>query len=161
VVQSRRTTASRLLEALARRERISRRAWLEAVLDDVATGTCSVLEHGYLHRVERAHGLSAARRQVRDRLGAGTVYRDVLYAPGVIVELDGRLFHDTTTQRDRDFDRDLDTAADGLTTVRVSWGQVFDRPCWTTARIERVLIRSGWSGRARPCGPQCSLRVAA
>jgi len=160
-VQSRRTTAVRLREALARRERISRRVWLESVLADVAAGTCSVLEHGYLQRVERAHGLSAARRQVRDRLGAGTVYRDVLYAGGVVVELDGRLFHDTTSQRDRDFDRDLDAAADGLSTLRLSWGQVFDRPCWTTARIEQVLTRSGWQGRARPCGPTCEVRLAA
>ena len=160
VVQSRRTTALRLVQALERRERIGRRAWLDGVLRDVAAGTCSVLEHGYLVRVERAHRLTGARRQVRDRLGAGSVYRDVLYTCGVVVELDGRLFHDTTAQRDRDFDRDLDAAADGLTTVRVSWGQVFDRPCWTTARIERLLVRSGWSGRARPCGPGCALGAA-
>jgi len=160
-VQSRRTTAARLQEALSRRERISRRSWIDAVLADVAAGTCSVLEHGYLQRVERAHGLSPARRQVEDRLGAGTVYRDVLYAGGVVVELDGRLFHDTTSQRDRDFDRDLDAAADGLATLRISWGQVFDRPCWTTARVERVLIRAGWHGSARPCGPMCGLRQAA
>jgi hypothetical protein len=134
---------------------------MDAVLTDVAAGTCSVLEHGYLQRVERAHALSGARRQVRDRLGAGSVYRDVLYRGGVVVELDGRLFHDTTTQRDRDFDRDLDAAADGLRTVRVSWGQVFDRPCWTTGRIERVLRRAGWAGQARACGPACSLRRVA
>ena len=161
VVQSRRTTASRLSEALGRRERVPRRRFLESVLADVADGTCSVLEHGYLHRVERAHGLSPARRQVKDRVGAGTVFRDVLYRGGTVVELDGRLFHDTTAQRDRDFDRDLDSAADGLRTLRVSWGQVFDRPCRTTSRIERVLVRSGWDGRARPCGPGCELRAAA
>ena len=160
-VQTRRTTALRLQQALAGRERISRRCWIDAVLTDVAQGTCSVLEHGYLQRVERAHGLALARRQVRDRLGAGSVYRDVLYAGGVVVELDGRLFHDTTTQRDRDFDRDLAAAADGLRTVRVSWGQVFDRPCWTAGRIERVLVRAGWPGPARPCGPTCSLRLVA
>ncbi len=161
VVQSRRTTAGRLRSALAERERIGRRRWLESVLSDVAAGTCSVLEHGYLQRVERAHGLRRARRQVRDRLGASTVFRDVLYEGGTVVELDGRLYHDSTAQRDRDFDRDLDAAAHGLTTLRVSWGQVFERPCWTAARIERVLVRSGCPPTARPCSPGCSLRVAA
>jgi hypothetical protein len=161
VVQSRRTTASRLRRALDQRQRISRRSWLESVLADVADGTCSVLEHGYLHRVERMHGLGRARRQVRDRLGPGVVFRDVLYEGGTVVELDGRLFHDTTAQRDRDFDRDLDAAAHGLRTLRVSWGQVFDRPCWTAGRIARVLLCSGVAAGARPCGLVCDVRVAA
>jgi hypothetical protein len=161
VVQSRRTTAARLSAALDARRRIARRDWLGSVLEDVAAGTCSVLEHGYLHRVERPHGLAGARRQVRDRLGAGAIYRDVRYAVGVVVELDGRLFHDTTAQRDKDFDRDLDAAADGLVTRRVSWGQVFDRPCWTATRIEALLIRAGWTGRGRPCNPACTFRAVA
>ena len=74
--------------------------------------------------VERAHGLSRARRQVRDRVGAGVVYRDAEYVGGLIVELDGRLFHDSTTQRDSDFDRDLEAMVDGKESVRLSWGQV-------------------------------------
>jgi hypothetical protein len=161
VIQSRRTTAARLSETLDARDRVPRRDWLRSVLEDVAAGTCSVLEHGYLDRVERPHGLTGARRQVRDRLGAGSVYRDVRYAVGVVVELDGRLFHDTTEQRDRDFDRDLDAAVGGLATHRVSWGQVFDRPCWTATRIEALLRRAGWTGRGRPCGPSCSFLAVA
>ncbi len=35
------------------RRRLRRRRWLRAVLLDIADGTCSVLEHGYLVRVER------------------------------------------------------------------------------------------------------------
>jgi len=95
-VQSRRTTARKLLERLADRDRYPDRAWVEGVLRDVADGTCSVLEHGYLTRVERPHGLSGARRQVRDRMGVGAVYREGLYEGGLVVELDGRLFHDTS-----------------------------------------------------------------
>ncbi len=155
-VQSRRTTAERMLASARGRTRLHRREWIESVLADLAEGTCSVLEHGYLHRVERAHGLGHARRQVVDRLGAGSVYRDVVYPCGLVVELDGRLFHDTTQQRDRDFDRDLDAAASGASTVRLSYGQVFDRPCWTAARVARVLALHGWRGRPRPCGPECS-----
>jgi hypothetical protein len=156
-IQSRRTTARHMLASARRRTRLSRRDWIESVLADIADGVCSVLEHGYLHRVERAHHLRDSRRQVIDRLGAGTVYRDVRYACGLVVELDGRLFHDTTEQRDRDFDRDLDAAAGGASTVRLSYGQVFDRPCWTALRIARVLSLHGWSGAASSCGPGCAV----
>jgi hypothetical protein len=61
-VQARRTTAERLTTTIANRERVPRRDWMTDVLSDVAAGTCSVLEHGYLTRVERPHGLSTARR---------------------------------------------------------------------------------------------------
>jgi hypothetical protein len=155
-VQTRRTTAERMLWALRDRTRVPRRSWLAAVLRDVAQGTCSVLEREYLHRVERPHGLDVGRRQVRDRLGAGSVYRDVLYGCGLVVELDGRLFHDTAAQRDRDFDRDLETAARGLSTVRLSYGQVLDRPCWTASRIAALMHRLGRPGGLRRC-PGCAL----
>jgi hypothetical protein len=154
-VQGRRTTAARLLSSLESRGRISRRRWLEAVLRDIAEGACSVLERGYLTNVERAHGLSAARRQVRDRVGAGAVYRDVEYADGLVVELDGRLFHDTAAQRDRDFDRDLVAAVQGKDTVRLTYGQVFDRPCWTAGHVAILLTAHGWQGSVRRCGPTC------
>ena len=49
---ARRTTAARLLKAVQGRTRLSRRSWLVDVLGDVAAGTCSVLEHGYLTNVE-------------------------------------------------------------------------------------------------------------
>ena len=156
-IQSRRTTAQHMLVSARRRTRLSRRDWIESMLADVAAGVCSVLEHGYLHRVERAHGLGDPRRQVVDRLGAGSVYRDVRYPCGLVVELDGRLFHDTTEQRDRDFDRDLDVAAEGARTVRLSYGQVFDRPCWTALRVARVLHRHGWSGHPVSCGAACAI----
>jgi hypothetical protein len=160
-VQSRRTTAGRMLDSARRRSRLPRRAWIETVLADIASGTCSVLEHGYLHRVERAHGLGGAHRQVVDKLGAGSVYRDVVYDCGLVVELDGRLFHDTTHQRDKDFDRDLDAASTGARTIRLSYGQVFDRPCWTASRVARVLALHGWQGRPVSCDDQCVIRPLA
>ena len=135
----------------------SRRDWIERVLQDIAEGACSVLEHGYLNQVERAHGLGRARRQVRDRVGAGVVYRDVEYAGGLVVELDGRLFHDTAAQRDVDFDRDLDAAVAGKDSVRLSYGQVFDRPCRTADRIGRLLVVRGWTGSVKRCGSGCGI----
>lgn len=150
-IQSRRTSAARLAQVLDSRSRIARRAWLSAVLEDVATGVCSVLEHGYLTKVERPHGLSGSRRQVRDRMGAGVVYRDVVYEGGAVVELDGRVFHDTTDQRDRDFQRDLEAAALGRRTIRLSYGQVVDRPCMTAGLVATFLGR-----RVARCGPDCA-----
>jgi hypothetical protein len=154
-VQGRRTTAARLLTALDGRQRITRRGWMNRVLHDVSVGACSVLEHGYLDRVERRHGLATARRQVRDRVGAGVIYRDVEYAVGLVVELDGRLFHDTTTQRDADLDRDLVAAVTGKDSVRLSYGQVFERSCWTATQVATLLQTRGWRGAPRACAPHC------
>ena len=157
VVQLRRTTAPRLIAALDERQRIARRAWLSGVLHDIADGTCSVLEHGYLRRVERAHGLPCGVRQ-RDGGSGLRVYRDVLYpAYDQVVEMDGRVFHDSAVDRDADLDRDLDAAVDRLGTVRLGWGQVFGRPCRTAARIALLLQHRGWQGRLTPCGPDCDL----
>ena len=158
ICQSRRTTARRLLETLHARSRVPRRRWLESVLTDIADGTCSTLEQGYLDRVERAHGLPRANRQHPGRARVGVPLRDVEYAPlPIIVELDGRLFHDSAGQRDRDLDRDLDAAVDGRLTIRLGWGQVFERPCRTAGRVSALLVRAGWQGRPRRCGPDCQL----
>jgi hypothetical protein len=154
-VQSRRTTAPRLLDALDSRRRIGRRRFLKALLGDVSSGACSVLEHAYLTRVERPHGLPRAGRQVTAS-ARGPIYRDVEYvAHLMLVELDGRLFHDTAAARDRDLDRDLDAAVDGKFTVRLGWGQCFARPCWTALRVGRLLQQRGWSGAPVPC-PRCA-----
>ena len=153
-IQARRTTAERVLAALATRRRIARRAFLTRVLRDIAGGTCSVLEHGYLNRVERAHGLPRADRQVRAS-ARGPIYRDVEYRRfRLVVELDGRLFHDTAESRDRDLDRDLDGAIEGRDTIRLGWGQVFGRPCRTAGKVAQLLHQRGWQGVLVPC-PDC------
>jgi hypothetical protein len=73
------------------------------------------------------------------------------------VELDGRLFHDSAAQRDRDIDRDLDAAVHGRTTIRLGYGQVFDRPCVTARRLAVLLHQRGWRGSATPCGSDCAV----
>jgi hypothetical protein len=155
-VGSRRTTAVRLRDALGRRSRLRRRPLLSRLLDDLEAGTCSVLEHGYLTRVERAHGLPVGRRQ-RPRDGVhGSEYRDVEYeAVGLVVELDGRVGHAAWVAQGRDADRDLDDHADGREAVRLRWAQVYGTPCRTANRIGRILARRGWAGRPRRCGPGC------
>ncbi len=155
-VGSRRTTACRLLGRLEVRLRSPRRAWLAGVLEDIALGTCSVLEHGYLDLVERAHDLPSADRQRRVTATLGVTYRDAEYAE-LALELDGRVFHDSAEQRDRDLDRDLDAAVDGQTSIRLGYGQVFGRPCLTARRIGVLLQQRGWTGAPTPCGPGCRL----
>jgi hypothetical protein len=153
--QTRRTTARRLLTALDGRARAARREWLEEVLRDIAEGTCSALEHGFLVHVERAHGLPTARRQVRATASVGVVYRDAEYGEECVLELDGRLGHDSVPRRDADFERDLDAALEGKSTVRLSWGQVFDRPCTTAVKLVKFLRAHGVPVSARSCGPGC------
>lgn len=157
--QSRRTSADRLLRTLADRKRVARRRWLADVLHDVAEGTCSVLEHEYLSRVERRHRLPRGERQRRATTSTSVVYRDVEYADSLIVELDGRLFHNTAGQRDRDFERDLDAAVDARETLRLSWGQVHERGCSTAAKVALVLRRRGWTGTPSGCGPGCPVEA--
>lgn len=156
-VRSRFTTADRLLEALASRARVPDRAELVAILRDVRDGTASVLEHGYLVNVERAHGLPTAARQVRET-AAATVYRDVGYVDfGLVIELDGRLDHLDGAARSSDLDRDLELTRSGRLGVRLGWGQVFDTPCATAEKIAHILVQRGWTGRPTRCGPDCAL----
>lgn len=158
-VQGRHTTAVRMQQALAPRKKAPRRDFLDAVLRDVAQGTCSVLEHAYLTRIERPHGLPRAERQQRAGTATGIVYRDAVIDERVI-ELDGRFWHDTAGQRDRDFERDLDAAVEGHDTVRLTWGQVVGRPCSTAVKVSALLERDGWPpGRA--CGSDCAFTRAA
>ena len=158
-VQARLTTAPRLLSVVRDRKRLRRRSFLVGVLTDIAGGTCSLLEHGYLTRVELAHGLPSAARQIRAS-ARGPIFRDAVYEEQrLVVELDGRLFHDNAKARDRDLDRDLDAAVDGLETRRIGWGQVFDRPCATAAKLGALLQQRGWTGHPASC-PECGSGTA-
>lgn len=156
-MRARRTTAPRIAAALRRRKRFPDRRWFSGVLDDLATGVHSTLEHGYVDRVERPHGLPRGVRQAVADGPVGRIYRDAAY-DGLIVELDGRAHHDHARARDRDFERDLDAALSGARTVRLTYGQVFDRACETALKVATLLQSAGWSGRPHPCTRQrCSL----
>jgi hypothetical protein len=153
-----RTTPARLVEALRQHPNLPRRRFLLEVLDDVAEGAYSVLEHRYLTRVERPHGLPTARRQRRVRPGRTPAYRDVEYlALATVVELDGRWGHEETLDRWDDMDPDVDSAVQGDLTVRVGWRHVAD-PCRTAGAVGRILGARGWQGRLRPCSATCSLQ---
>lgn len=153
-VGARLTTATRLGSALATMNRSARRQFLSNVIADVAGGTCSSLEHGFLVNVERPHGLPTPSRQFRESL-KGPVYRDALYEEfGLIVELDGRIHHTKARQHDSDLERDLDAVVTRRETIRLGWGQAYDRACSTAFKLGAVFIDRGWTDRPRRC-PAC------
>lgn len=152
-------TSNAVRTALKRHPRLRRRAFISELLADVDGGTCSVLEHAYLTRVERAHGLPTGTRQIKRLTPTGNEFRDVEYeAYGLVVELDGRLNHESWKARGRDADRDLDDLAiGGRATARLHWPQIYDTPCRTAARISQILKARGWQGTPTPCGDACDL----
>ncbi|MBM7368310.1 type IV toxin-antitoxin system AbiEi family antitoxin domain-containing protein [Gordonia hydrophobica] len=159
-VQARLTTADRLLGALARRSRIRHRSAISDILIDVRDGSCSTLEHRFLTRVERPHGLPAPARQTPTGVGRPG-RRDLEYPEfGLIVELDGRLFHDNALARALDMERDLDANAFAdKDSVRLCWVQAAERSCTTALKLGVVLRRHGWTGHPHPCtSPDCAVR---
>ncbi len=156
------TTPERLLAAATGRPRLARRALLHALCGEIRLGATSHLERRYLLRVERGHGLPRGLRQVAfPRLGAATAYRDVEYAGyGVLVELDGRLGHESESDQFRDLGRDNVAALTGRATLRYGWLAVEGTPCDVAGQVSDLLQLRGWDGRARPCGRGCALADA-
>jgi len=161
VCGTRRTTPERILQTLRDRRRVAGRRPMAEMLTDLRDGATSVLERGYLHNVERAHGLPRGERQSRSDATGRVTFRDVLYRrQGVVVELDGRAFHDSARDRDRDALRDLaELSRSGLVTARLTYGLVFGRPCHTAALVGELLCTRGWTGRLRSC-PKCPSALA-
>ena len=150
------STPARLVAALDRLPRLRHRRLLRAILADVALGAYSVLERAYLTQVERGHGLPGGSRQRRVVQGASVAFRDVEYLRWrTVVELDGRLGHETATDRWADLERDLAAAAQRTMTLRVGWGQTLE-PCRLAETIGRVLRARGWRGSIHPCARGCS-----
>lgn len=149
-VQARTTTPRRLRDALDQRGRLPRRQLLQAVVQDLAEGAGSVLEHRYLTHVERAHGLPRAERQAS--LPGFAAVHDVLHRrERVVVELDGRAHHSSTRDRFRDLERDTAALLADHVTLRLGWGQVVGQPCRTARQVATLLAARGWAGSLRPC----------
>ena len=152
-VQARLTTPAALVRALSGRSRLAGRPLIAAVIADIESGTDSVLEHGYLTRVERPHALPRGRRQAQ--IPGLASRHDVLYEQArLVVELDGRAYHSVARDRYADLERDARAAAAGHLTVRLGWGQVYATPCRTAEKVGALLRERGWAGDLRRC-PSC------
>lgn len=143
---------------LGARSRHARRGLVVALIDDLAAGTHSVLEHGLLDRVLRPHGLPLpTRRQAPARGRRGREYRDTSFAGlDAHVELDGG-HHDGSGQKDSDADRDLQDIASGLVVPRLRYAQVFGWPCRTARLLAAFFALRGWEGSPHPCSPGCEV----
>ena len=148
-VQTRRTTAKRLLACISQRTRVRHRLLLEQILADVADGAHSPLELKYVRDVERAHDLPKGNRQLSGRRGKD--YRDVTYEGfALVVELDGRVGHEGLG-RFRDMRRDNAALLTGLATLRYGWCDVIDRPCRVADEVATILASRGWTGSPSLC----------
>lgn len=151
------TTAAAIAATLQARRRVPDKTFLLELLADLKEGACSVLEREYLE-LERRHGLPGGddRRQKRAVVDGRSAYRDVDHGEfDLLVELDGKPFHDNALDRDNDFERDLDAAVTGdLRTVRLTYGQVLRNGCRTVRKVATLLERGGWPGPFVRC-PNC------
>jgi very-short-patch-repair endonuclease len=152
----RRTTAGRLRATMNARKKMRWRQEISVALGDAADGALSVLEYRYVRRVERPHGLPAARRQARIRQSTGSRYLDNLYEDyRVCVELDGTAAHPADEQW-RDKRRDNANTVSGILTLRFGLLDLGERRCETASAIAALLRNRGWTGSPRACGRGCT-----
>ncbi len=154
----RRTTADRIRQAMDARKKMRWRREVTLALGDAGDGALSVLEYRYVRRVERPHGLPAARRQARIRQRTRNRYLDNLYEPyGVCVELDGTAAHPADEQW-QDKRRDNANTLQDILTLRFGFRDLDEHRCETAAAVATLLGRRGWPGSPRPCvRPGCAL----
>lgn len=146
--------SSEILAGLAELPRHPRRQLLVDLLGDVVEGVRSPLEWHYLRSVERAHGLPTAERQASP---SGPQQVDAWYRRfGVVVELDGRLYHDGRA-RFRDFERDNRNALAAQTSLRYGWADTLERHCQVARQVAQALKQRGWLDSPRDC-PRCRNR---
>lgn len=120
-------------------------------------GTRSVLEEAFLAIVRRpAATIPAPRTNVMLTLEDGSAFEvDVLWAgQRLVVELDGRRYHELEGARRRDRSRDAALRRHGYAVMRLTWADVTRHPGATLRRVERALgrieiARRGASGPPR------------
>jgi len=142
-VRERRTTVSRLRAAAGARGRFPGSRRFTAILGLVEIGCRSPIEIDYYLGVELAFSLPAGDRQkpMRRRRGGrlGSAYGDVLYRDlRILIELDGSDDHCDGNRRS-DLRRDLDLAALGILTIRLTGRQVREEAAFTAARLLEIF----------------------
>jgi len=107
-----------------------------------ASVTRSELEERFVRFVD-ALGLPRPELNTTLDLGGETVEVDALWrAERVVVELDGRRFHDTSTAFERDRRRDRRLTAHGWRPVRVTWRQLEQERRELASDLRRLVMGS-------------------
>lgn len=150
-----------LMAAIKARGKMRWRTDLTTLVAAVSAGDHSALEYGYTRDVERRHGLPEPDRQVPFTKPDGrTGRRDRVYTEyGLIVELDGKLYHSGESVQN-DNRRDRAAAAAGKQTLRFGWDDVCDNRCTTAIEVAQVLRNRGWKGTPKPCSLYCRVQQA-
>jgi hypothetical protein len=104
------TNSRRLAGALERRTRIAHRRLIADIIAETAIGVQSPLEFRWIKQVERPHRLPIPTRPYQ--LPSGTVAAGAYEEFRVLLELDGRRYHDGE-HRFRDWRRDNLSSEDG------------------------------------------------
>jgi very-short-patch-repair endonuclease len=120
-VRQRLTTVPDIRTALSRRSRVTDRSGLVGLLKALTDGCESELElWGYLHVFDVA-GLRHSRRQLVVIAGGQGFRLDLAFEDEMLaVELDGRAYHASPEQWERDIRRDALLATIGWQTIRFS-----------------------------------------
>jgi hypothetical protein len=142
------TSPEKLKRALERRARITHRSLINDILAETAIGVQSPLEYCWIKYVERPHRPPVPARPYR--LPSGAVTDGAYEEFRVLLELDGRRYHDGV-RRFRDWRRDNLSSEDGWLTLRYGWHDTVVESCTTAGNVVRVLRRRGYDGQLAAC----------
>lgn len=135
-----RVTGPELQDRAADLPRIRSRRALERLLEELAGGAESYLEHEAIARVFNTRDFVGLVPQVEVAVGARHYRIDLYHSRArVAVELDGRAFHGDDAMRRRDLARDADLATLGILTIRLTFEDITLRAAWCRDRVRRAI----------------------
>lgn len=149
-VRRRRTTPARLLQELEEHPRLQGRRELHRLIGLLAIGCHSELEVWGHDRVFTDSRFQHLARQVPRTLDGRTVWLDTFDEEAMLdIELDGREYHDSPRDRERDIARDARLAEEGILTVRFPHRRLVHDPegcreqVWRVRQVRLLQLGSG------------------
>ena len=144
----------RMMDALDERLRTTRGRWMAEVLHDVAAGDVFGLPRARPSSPRRRASAwthagpppgSRSHRVPRHLPRRGVPRRPGRRSPSTATSTTPRSWRASST-----WTGTCSRPSAGKDSVRVGWGQVWDRPCWTAHCVASLLIARGWDGRPQP-----------